>query len=156
MDKTNKTNIVFHESSGGVVLYNNTNDLLVAMLKKDNGEWVLPKGHIKLGEKPVTAALREISEELGIDNNLQFISKLKIASYGFKWGDDLRDHFKKVHLFVFLANKRYRLSPLKKENYIKAKWLSWAKAKKQLAHKSNKSAVVEAVSKYRLWQKKKK
>jgi len=148
MNKTNRTSVIFHESAGGVVLYVNKNSILTAILKKNNGEWALPKGHIKTGERPVVAALREIGEELGIDNNLLFLNKLKTASYGFKPGDDFHDHFKKVRLFVFLANKKYRLSPLKEENFIEAKWLPWTKAKEQLTYKSDRDAIVEAVGKY--------
>ncbi len=154
MNKALRTKIVLHESAGGVVLFNNKNSLQVAILKKNNGERVIPKGHIEIGEKPVAAALREIGEELGINNNLQFIGELKTISYGFKLDDDFSDHFKKVHLFIFLAKKKYRLLPLKKEGFIKAEWLPWSIAKEQLTHKSYKNAVVEAVSKYRLLEKK--
>lgn len=34
--------------------------------KKDDGAWFIPKGEIEAGEEPLTAALREFREELGM------------------------------------------------------------------------------------------
>jgi predicted NUDIX family NTP pyrophosphohydrolase len=34
--------------------------------KKDDGAWFIPKGELEVGEQPLTAALREFHEELGM------------------------------------------------------------------------------------------
>ena len=42
-------------SAGGVVLFGNA----ILLLRKFNGDWVLPKGRIEAGEQKKEAALRE-------------------------------------------------------------------------------------------------
>jgi ADP-ribose pyrophosphatase len=49
-------------SSGGVVVFGNA----ILLLRKYNGDWVLPKGKIELGESRENAALREVREEAGL------------------------------------------------------------------------------------------
>ena len=46
-------------SAGGVVLFGNA----ILLLRKFNGDWVLPKGKVEEGEKRQEAALREVLEE---------------------------------------------------------------------------------------------
>ena len=45
-------------SAGGVVLFGNA----ILLLRKFNGDWVLPKGRIEAGEQKKEAALREVLE----------------------------------------------------------------------------------------------
>lgn len=49
-------------SAGGVVLFGNA----ILLLRKFNGDWVLPKGRIEAGEQKKEAALREVLEETGV------------------------------------------------------------------------------------------
>ena len=49
-------------SAGGVVLFGNT----ILLLRKFNGDWVLPKRKVEEGENNQEAALREVSEETGV------------------------------------------------------------------------------------------
>ena len=49
-------------SAGGVVVFGNT----ILLLKKFNGDWVLPKGRVKQNENIEATALREVYEESGI------------------------------------------------------------------------------------------
>ncbi|HJV33097.1 MAG TPA: NUDIX domain-containing protein [Patescibacteria group bacterium] len=39
---------------------------LVVTALKTGGHWIFPKGHIKRGERPEDAALRELEEEAGV------------------------------------------------------------------------------------------
>ena len=158
MNNNNKKETVFHETAGGVVLYCNKDSLIAALLQKNTGDWVLPKGHIKPNEKNVATALREIREELGLKNKteLQMIGKLKTVKYKFKLRDDNREHIKKVSLFTFTTIKKYKLIPLLEENNIKARWFSIQVAEEKLTHESDREALREAAAKYFLWQKNKK
>ena len=49
-------------SAGGVVLFGNA----ILLLRKFNGDWVLPKGKVEEGENNEEAALREVAEETGV------------------------------------------------------------------------------------------
>jgi len=117
------------------------NNLFTPLLKKKNGEWVIPKGHIEKGETAVEAALREIKEELGLNNinRIKEISQINTISYSFKEGNI--KNFKKVNLFTFYSSEKYRLHPLKKEGFIDAKWMRINDAIKLLNYKSEKDAV---------------
>jgi 8-oxo-dGTP pyrophosphatase MutT (NUDIX family) len=62
-------------------------------------EWCLPKGHLEPGETPAQAAVREISEETGIQG--QVIRHLGSIDYWFV-GEDNRVH-KMVHHYLLSA-----------------------------------------------------
>lgn len=60
------------ELSAGIIFTTGTGDVLLCrmteMKRKDGTDrWDIPKGHVEPGESPVTAAIRECSEECGID-----------------------------------------------------------------------------------------
>jgi DNA polymerase len=58
---------VFEYSAGAFVYRYQRGRVLFLLLKKSNGEYDLPKGHIEKGEHAEDAARREIMEETGID-----------------------------------------------------------------------------------------
>lgn len=61
-------------ASAGILLFRNSGDLEVLLVKpggpfwrnKDAGAWMIPKGMIEAGETAAEAALREFSEETGV------------------------------------------------------------------------------------------
>jgi predicted NUDIX family NTP pyrophosphohydrolase len=68
--------------SAGILFYRFENGLPEVLLvhpggpfwvKKDLGAWSVPKGEFDQGEEPLTAAIREVKEELGIDASGDFI-----------------------------------------------------------------------------------
>jgi len=76
-------------AAGGIAI---SNDMVLIVKNKpdpdrnDDGYWGFPKGHLEKGEKPLEAALREVSEETGFtvsaENNLKPISEIK---YSYVW-----------------------------------------------------------------------
>ena len=75
-------------SAGGVVLFGNA----ILLLRKFNGDWVLPKGKVEEGENRQEAALREVLEETGV--------KADILKY-------LGEHLKKTGMKIELFIKRF-------------------------------------------------
>ena len=77
-------------AAGGIAIRNN----MVLIVKNkpdpgrpnDDGYWGFPKGHIEEGEKPLEAALREVSEETGFtvvaESNSNPISE---TTYTYVW-----------------------------------------------------------------------
>ena len=81
-------------SSGGVVAFGNT----ILLLKKYNGDWVLPKGRVENGESTKEAALREVLEEAGVRG--QILDYIGEVNYKYK---NLRKNeivYKTVHWYL--------------------------------------------------------
>ena len=71
--KTFKETIEIEISAGGIVVYRNRNDIFIALVQRDDGSWVLPKGHKEKNDKSDEEnAIREVAEETGLS-----ISRLK-------------------------------------------------------------------------------
>lgn len=72
----------------------------VAVIKRKSRagryEWCLPKGHLEFGETAAEAAVREVSEETGIDTSI--VCHISSVDYWFS-GSGVRIH-KMVHHFL--------------------------------------------------------
>lgn len=66
------------------------------ILKRFNGVWLFPKGHIDPGETAPMAAIREVKEESGL--LARIINKLGQTSYSFT--ENVTMHFKTVEWFL--------------------------------------------------------
>ena len=79
-------------SSGGVVYRPLEDGPHVLLIKDPYNNWGLPKGHIEGGETPEQAALREVSEETGLQG-ITVVAQLPTIDWYF------RDRGKLVHKF---------------------------------------------------------
>ncbi len=69
-------------SSGGVLLARVEGRTHVALVMRDDGSWVLPKGHQERGEELLAAARREVCEETGLrPEDLEVVRQLDAFSY---------------------------------------------------------------------------
>jgi nucleoside triphosphatase len=69
------TDQIFPEPTVGVFIFNRAGELLLLRSHKWPGRYVVPGGHVELGERLEDAALRETREETGLDvYNLEFIN----------------------------------------------------------------------------------
>lgn len=61
-----------HEKSCGALIFHEDGEqsLLLLIKHRNGGHWSFPKGHVEAGETEVETALREISEETGLQVNL--------------------------------------------------------------------------------------
>ena len=128
--------VKMHESAGGVVFYLSPTEmtLWVALVQKENLEYFLPKGHLETGESPYEAAIREIKEELSLDDELRFVGELGPHSYTFFIAGDERLHKKDVHLFVFSLEMKSPIRPRIEENFIDARWVKYKEAVEIIAY----------------------
>lgn len=63
----------------GVYIFNPENKLFLMQSPKWNGKWVIPGGHIEIGETMEEAAIREAKEETGLAIfDLQFINLVEM------------------------------------------------------------------------------
>ena len=66
---------IFPEPTVGVFIFNAADELLLVKSHKWPGKYVVPGGHVELGERLEEAAIREAKEETGLDiRDLQFIN----------------------------------------------------------------------------------
>jgi 8-oxo-dGTP pyrophosphatase MutT (NUDIX family) len=105
----------------------------------------LPKGAIDEGEKPKQTALREVTEETGVQAEL--IGKLTDIKYFYvrNWGDHARV-FKIVSFYLFLYRSG-RLGNISREMRIevhKAYWIALDDALKALSYQGEREVVERA------------
>jgi len=126
---------IVHQSAGGFVFYEalDSHVLYVALLQKSDGKFYIPKGHILKNEKPESAALREVKEELALDKDPKIVVKIGIDNYTFTLRDEKRTHHKNVHLYVFSVAQKENIKPLKSEDFINAEWLKFDEALEKIA-----------------------
>jgi nucleoside triphosphatase len=68
------TEQIFPEPTVGVFIFNPSGELLLLKSHKWPGRYVVPGGHVELGERIEEAAVREAKEETGLDvYDLEFI-----------------------------------------------------------------------------------
>ncbi|WP_026476708.1 NUDIX hydrolase [Alkaliphilus transvaalensis] len=127
-------------SAGGVVVFGNA----ILMLKKYNGDWVLPKGKVEEEEALEDTAVREVFEEAGV--KVEVINYLGQIEYTFKntWHDNNRIH-KTVHWFL-MQSKNIECVPLKKEGFIEGKFVHINRAVDLAKYQDEKEIIEKAIN----------
>jgi 8-oxo-dGTP pyrophosphatase MutT (NUDIX family) len=105
----------------------------------------LPKGLVDPGEKPETAAQREVREEVGIEVDL--VAKLADIKYVYtrSWGDRERV-FKIVsfYLFRYRSGEIGKIAPEMEIEVKQALWLPLEEAAQKLAYSGEKDVIRKA------------
>jgi 8-oxo-dGTP pyrophosphatase MutT (NUDIX family) len=132
-----------YRSAGGVVVAA-TDQVLVLVRAGRMGsdgrpEMRLPKGHIELGESPMEAALREVSEESGLVR-LEVLADLGDQEVRFTWrgAHYLRDES------YFLMTVPPGVEHGEPEAQFERRWLGWADALAHLTFEAEKEWVRRA------------
>lgn len=91
-------------SAGGLVFKRIRGQAFFAMVVDSYGKWAFPKGHVRAGEPYRAAAVREIGEEMGLQQ-LRFVARLDTIDI---WFRDRYVHkgeliHKYIHYFLFEA-----------------------------------------------------
>jgi nucleoside triphosphatase len=69
------TDQIFPEPTVGIFIFNQAGELLLLKSHKWLGSYVVPGGHVELGERLEQAAVREAKEETGLDiYDLKFVN----------------------------------------------------------------------------------
>ncbi|MDO5028278.1 MAG: NUDIX hydrolase [Bacillota bacterium] len=124
-------------SAGGVVF----NSDKILLLRKLNGGWVLPKGHVRRGETYYQTALREVKEETGIKADLgSYIDKIEYQYYNLR---RMQRSTKTVHWFTMYSDDT-NLRPLRREGFNEAKYVEFEQALRILIHDNEKMIIIKA------------
>ena len=121
-------------SSGGVVSFGNT----ILLLKKYNGDWVLPKGRVEENETLPNAALREVQEETGVKGNIiGYIDKIN-----YKYENIQCDEIvSKVVYWYHMECYSMECKPQKNEGFILAKFIHRDKVLEKLRYEDEKKVI---------------
>lgn len=87
-------NQTYPEPTVGALIENTQGEVFLAKSPKWNNKWVLPGGHVGVGEKIEEALVREVKEETGLDVRPVHMLAVKDAIYP-------KEFHKKKH-FVFI------------------------------------------------------
>jgi 8-oxo-dGTP pyrophosphatase MutT (NUDIX family) len=126
-------------SAGGVVVFGNA----ILLLRKYNGDWVLPKGKVKKNEKINVAAIREVYEEGKVKGEIvKYIGKI---NYSFKncWQEHEVVH-KTVHWYLMKA-RNMECIPLKEEGFVDARFVHMDRATEIAKYEDEREIIQKAI-----------
>lgn len=105
-------------TAGGVVVRKAGHEVLLALAQeKVYDGYVLPKGHVELGESVIEAARREIGEEVGI-SDLTLVEKMGVKTrLNFK-----RTEWKLTHYFLYITEQEDAV-PTHEEQHETMHWV---------------------------------
>ncbi len=104
-------------SAGGVVVLGNT----ILLLRKYNGDWVLPKGKVEAGETHEETALREVKEETGVKASIE--KYLGEIHYTYKENWDQQRGVHKIVFWYLMNTKSMDTVPQREEGFVEAKFI---------------------------------
>ena len=125
-------------SAGGVVIFGNT----ILLLKKFNGDWVLPKGRVERDEDIRDTALREVFEESGV--KAEIIRYIGMVHYNYKNLKGNETVYKSVHWYLMKTNSMESV-PQKKEGFVEASFIHIDKATNLVKYDDERKIVKKAL-----------
>ncbi|QUH25696.1 NUDIX hydrolase [Serpentinicella alkaliphila] len=130
-------------SAGGVVIFGNA----ILLLKKYNGDWVLPKGKVENHETLEQTAVREVFEEASV--KVAIVKYLGEIKYTYKncWDDNSVVN-KTVYWFL-MQSKSIDCIPLKEEGFIEAKFIHIDRAVDLAKYEDEKEIIVKAIDEFK-------
>lgn len=121
-------------SSGGIVIFGNT----ILLLKKYNGDWVLPKGRVEKEESLSTAALREVEEETGVKGNIiGYVDKINYKYKSIQYDEIVSKIVHWYHMECYSMECK----PQKNEGFILAKFIHRDKVLEKLRYEDEKRII---------------
>jgi len=107
----------YETSAGGVVYFGNA----ILLLKKYNGDWVLPKGKVEHLETTRDTAVREVAEESGVKADvLRYLGAIHYV-YQASWARN-ENIYKTVHWFL-MQSRTMRCFPQRSEGFVEARFV---------------------------------
>lgn len=110
-------------SAGGIVFFKNS----ILMLRKFNGDWVLPKGRVEENESLKETALREVYEETKAKvTPIKYLGKINYEFSRTCYLDKIHIR-KEVHWYLMVA-KNMSCNAQKNEGFAEAKFLPFERS----------------------------
>ncbi|RQD67363.1 MAG: NUDIX hydrolase [Tindallia sp. MSAO_Bac2] len=132
----------YETSAGGIVICGNA----VLLLKKYNGDWVLPKGKVERKETIREAASREVFEETLV--KAETIKYLGAIHYVYQAGWAKNEKiYKTVHWFL-MKSKVLRCTPLKREGFVDARYVHRDRVMEMVRYPDEQKMIYRALQHY--------
>ena len=126
-------------SAGGVVVFGNA----ILLLRKYNGDWVLPKGKVEENEDFKGAATREVYEEGGVKGNIiKYLGKIHYTFRNNRKENEIIN--KTVHWFL-MATRSMDCTPQRNEGFIDARFVHINRASKLAKYDDERSIIKKAI-----------
>ena len=117
-------------SAGGVVVHVLDGDPRFLLIRDPYDRWGLPKGHLEAGEATEAAALREVSEETGLED-LRLGPDLGEIDWTFRKGGHLIHKFCRFYL---MRSTKSETRPELSEGITECRWLPVDEALEMIAY----------------------
>ena len=118
-------------AAGGYVIRRD-GDATRLLLIYRRGAWDLPKGKLDPGETIEACAVREVREEVGIDD-LRIVAPAGTTVHGYPEGG--RYLVKTTHWY-FMETPERDFTPEEREGIEQVEWVPWAEAEQRLGYES--------------------
>jgi 8-oxo-dGTP pyrophosphatase MutT (NUDIX family) len=133
-------------SAGGVVVRRLQGEWRMAAIRpggKPPGVWALPKGLISEGEGPEETALREASEETGIQ--ARSLGKLGDIRYVYTWAGERIFKVVSFYLLRYTSGRLGDIPPEHAHEVAETRWLPLEKAPSLLAYRGEREMAEKAI-----------
>jgi 8-oxo-dGTP pyrophosphatase MutT (NUDIX family) len=134
-------------SAGGVVVRQLRGRWMVAAIRprgKPAGTWALPKGLIGPSERADATALREVTEETGVDGSL--VEKLGDVRYVYTWAGERIFKVVSFYLVRYRSGRLGNLPPAHRHEVAEVRWLALEEAPRLLAYRGEREMSERALA----------
>ncbi|MGQ0647797.1 MAG: NUDIX hydrolase [Gemmatimonadaceae bacterium] len=119
-------------SAGGIVVRRATDGPFFLVIRDSYRNWGFPKGHLESGESASDAALREVSEETGLEG-LRLVSAIDTIDWYFRFRGRL---VHKVCHFYLLETDSDRTTPQRDEGITACRWETYDRAAELVSYEN--------------------
>jgi 8-oxo-dGTP pyrophosphatase MutT (NUDIX family) len=117
-------------SAGGVVFRLAAGQPLFLLIRDSYRNWGFPKGHLENGELPEAAAVREVTEETGLDG-LALRGAIETIDWYFRFRGQL---IHKVCHFYLMQTDSERTCPQRAEGITACHWVPFEEATRMVSY----------------------
>ncbi len=133
-------------AAGGYVMRRGKKGPKLLMIHR-RGVWDLPKGKLDPGETIEACALREVREEVGIEQ-LELIQPLGTTFHDFT----MRGRYRiKTTYWYLMTTPERDFTPQAEEDIEKVKWKKWEKAKRKIGYESLRDHMIRVEADIEAW-----
>ncbi|MDF2676713.1 MAG: hydrolase [Bacillota bacterium] len=127
-------------SAGGIVFFKNN----ILMLRKFNGDWVLPKGRVEQDETIKDAAIREVYEESKAKVNvIKYLGKIYYEFNRTSYKEKIKVN-KEVYWYLMMA-RNMNCTAQKNEGFKEAKFLPFERSLKIARYDDERKIIKKAI-----------